>query len=47
MPRSLAELPKGAHITDFISLGVLAEKFPVQRIHEILKETGRESERGR
>lgn len=47
MPRSLAELPKGARITDFISLGVLAEKFPVQRIHEILKETGRESERQR
>lgn len=47
MPRSLAELPKGARITDFISLGVLAEKFPVQRIHEILKETGRQSERQR
>ncbi len=47
MPRNLAELPKGARITDFISLGVLAEKFPVQRIHEILKETGRESERQR
>ncbi|MDA2924543.1 IS4 family transposase [Acidobacteria bacterium AH-259-L09] len=47
MPRSLAELPKGARITDFISLGVLAEKFPVQRIHKILKETGRESERQR
>lgn len=47
MPRSLAELPKGARITDYISLGVLAEKFPVQKVQEILKETGRESQRQR
>lgn len=28
MARTLAELPKGARITDYISLGVLAKTFP-------------------
>jgi hypothetical protein len=47
MPRELAELPSGVRLTDFISLGVLAEKFPVSKVHRILRETGHESKRQR
>ncbi len=47
MPRELAELPKGVRITDFISLGVLAEKFPLPQVQRILRETGCESKRQR
>ncbi len=47
MARTLAELPKGARITDFVSLGVLTEKFPRTTIDRILKETGRASQRER
>ena len=32
MTRTLAEWPKGARITDYISLGVLAKTFPTDRI---------------
>ncbi len=38
---------KGARITDFVSLGVLAEKFPRTTIDRILQETGRASKRER
>ena len=47
MARTLAELPKGARITDFISLGVIAKQFPVSKIHEILEREGRQSVRQR
>ncbi len=47
MARTLAELPKGARITDFVSLGVLTEKFPRTTIDRILQETGRASKRER
>lgn len=47
MPREIAELPSGVRITDFISLGVLAEKFPVSKVHRILRETGHGSKRQR
>lgn len=47
MPRTLAELPRGARITDFISLGVIARKFPRKKIDKILQETGRQSVRER
>lgn len=47
MPRTLAELPKGARLTDFISLGVIARKYPRSKIEEILQETGRQSIRER
>jgi hypothetical protein len=47
MPRSLAELPKGARLTDFISLGVIARKYPRSKINEVLQETGRTSIRER
>lgn len=47
MPRTLAELPKGARITDFISLGVISKTFPLNTIRTILKRTGKASERQR
>jgi len=47
MARTLAELPKGARLTDYISLGVIAAKFPLGRVHDILRETRKTSERQR
>ena len=47
MARTLAGLPAGSRITDYISLGVVARFFPVKKVHEVLKQTGRESVRQR
>ncbi|MGH9161748.1 MAG: transposase domain-containing protein, partial [Vicinamibacteraceae bacterium] len=47
MPRTLAELPKGARITDYISLGVLAKTFPRARIDAVLARTKTASRRQR
>lgn len=47
MARTLAELPKGARLTDYISLGVIAATFPLAKVREILRETERTSERQR
>jgi Insertion element 4 transposase N-terminal/Transposase DDE domain len=47
MARTLAELPAGSRITDYISLGVIAKFFPAEKIHEVLKETNRASVRER
>ena len=47
MARTLAQLPKGARITDYISLGVLAKTFPTDRIHAALAATERTSRRHR
>jgi hypothetical protein len=47
MARTLAELPKGTRLTDYISLGAIAAKFPVAKVHEILKQTERTSTRQR
>ena len=47
MARTLAELPAGSRLTDYISLGVIARFFPVQKIHEVLEETQRASVRER
>ena len=32
MARTLADLPAGSRITDYISLGVIAKSFPVEKI---------------
>ena len=40
MARTIAELPQGARITDFISLGVISTTFPMEKIQEILHTTG-------
>jgi hypothetical protein len=47
MARTLAELPAGTRITDYISLGVIARFFPAEKIHEVLKQTRRASVRER
>ncbi len=47
MARTAANLPEGTRITDYISLGVVAKTFPVDRIRRILAETGRMSKRQR
>lgn len=47
MARTVAELPPGARLTDYISLGVLAKTFPRARIDQILAATGKGSVRRR
>jgi hypothetical protein len=47
MARTVAGLPSGTRITDFISLGVLTKAFPVAMIESVLNETNRKSLRVR
>jgi hypothetical protein len=47
MARTIAELPKGSRITDYISLGVVAKTFPVAAVKSVLEATGRSSRRQR
>jgi hypothetical protein len=47
MARTLAELPKGSRISDYISLGVIAKTFPVEKIQAVLAATGKASRRQR
>ena len=47
MARTLASLPAGSRITDFISLGVVAKFFPVEKVHDALNQTKRASVRER
>jgi hypothetical protein len=47
MSRTLATLPAGSRITDYISLGVVARFFPVEKIREVLERSGRASVRER
>ena len=47
MARTIAELPKGSRITDYISLGVVAKTFPVDAVKSVLEATGRSSQRQR
>lgn len=47
MARSAAELPGGARITDYISLGVIAKTFPRQMVDGVLQATDRMSQRER
>jgi hypothetical protein len=47
MSRSVATLPAGSRITDYISLGVVAKTFPLTKIHAALAATERESARQR
>jgi hypothetical protein len=47
MARTLAELPAGSRITDYISLGVVAKAFPLAAIHSVLAETKKASIRQR
>jgi Insertion element 4 transposase N-terminal/Transposase DDE domain len=47
MARTVATLPAGSRVTDYISLGVIARFFPAEKIHEVLKQTNRASVRER
>ena len=47
MARTVAGLPEGTRITDFISLGVVAKTFPMSTVREILSTTGKASLRER
>lgn len=47
MARTVATLPAGSRITDYISLGVIAKFFPLERVREVLSETKRSSVRER
>ena len=47
MARTVAELPSGSRITDYISLGVVAKTFPVAVIESVLNQTGKASVRQR
>lgn len=47
MARTVAELPKGARITDYISLGVLTKTFPLDRVKAVVAAAGKASRRQR
>ena len=47
MARTLAELPKGARITDYVSLGVIAKTFPLAKVQAVLHQSGKTSRRQR
>jgi hypothetical protein len=47
MARTLASLPAGSRITDYISLGVIAKFFPIDKVRGVLRQTGRASVRQR
>ena len=47
MARTVAELPAGPRITDYISLGVVAQTFPRETVDAVLAETGKASQRER
>ncbi|NJN70530.1 MAG: hypothetical protein HC801_09810 [Nitrospira sp.] len=47
MARTVAELPAGTRVTDYVSLGVIAQKIPPSVVREVLRQEGRESRRQR
>ena len=47
MARTLASLPEGSRITDYVSLGVITKTFPLERVRSVLAATGKASERER
>src|SRR5258708_2007926 len=47
MARTVAALPEGSRITDYISLGVIAKTFPMSKIRSVLAATGKASVRER
>lgn len=47
MARTVATLPPGSRITDYISLGVITKTFPVEKIRAALEKEGRGSKRER
>ena len=47
MARTVAALPAGSRITDYVSLGVIAKTFPLVAIHSVLAKTEKSSIRQR
>ena len=47
MARTLATLPQGSRITDYVSLGVITKTFPLERVRSVLSATGKASQRQR
>ena len=47
MARTLATLPGGSRITDYVSLGVITKTFPLERVRTVLAATGKASMRER
>ena len=47
MARTLAALPEGSRITDYISLGIITKTFPLNRVRAVLAATGKASQRER
>jgi len=47
MARTLATLPEGSRITDYISLGVITKAFPLPHVRAVLASTGTASQRER
>jgi len=47
MARTLATLPEGSRVTDYISLGMMTKTFPLERVHSVLAATGKASQRQR
>src|SRR6266699_6846360 len=47
MARTVASLPPGSRITDYVSLGVVAKFFPRAKVDAVLKQTERTSVRER
>ena len=47
MARTVAELPRGTRITDYISFGMRTKTFPMRTIETVLRESGRVSIRQR
>ncbi len=47
MARTVAQLPQGARITDYISLGVLTKTFPLDRVSAVVAAAGKTSRRQR
>ncbi len=47
MARTIAGLPKGSRITDYISLGVVAKTFPLDTVKSVLAASGKDSIRQR
>ena len=47
MARTIASLPAGSRITDYISLGVITQFFPIDKVRGVLQKTGRASVRER
>ena len=45
MARTVASLPAGSRITDYISLGVVAKTFPLEKVRAALTATKKESMR--